>query len=130
MAEEIHVLGLQGFPTELTPRVIPYCIVRIFEECIDTKSKHFSAIKLTNLFFFFCSVLDIDSWHNNGKQYDVISALNLLDRCDKPMTLLRQIHSVLKPETGRLVLAVVIPFKPYVEFGTLASQMQVCLRFR
>ena len=25
---------LQGFPTELTPRVIPCCIVRIFEECI------------------------------------------------------------------------------------------------
>ncbi len=24
---------LQGFPTELTPRVIPCCIVRIFEEC-------------------------------------------------------------------------------------------------
>ncbi len=24
---------LQGFPTELTPQVIPCCIVRIFEEC-------------------------------------------------------------------------------------------------
>ncbi len=28
--------GLQGFPTELTPRVIPCCIVRILEECICT----------------------------------------------------------------------------------------------
>ncbi len=26
--------GLQGFPTELTPRVIPCCNVRIFEECV------------------------------------------------------------------------------------------------
>ncbi len=25
--------GLQGFPTELTPRVIPCCIVRVLEEC-------------------------------------------------------------------------------------------------
>ncbi len=36
-AETIHrgnpCYDLQGFPTELTPRVIPCCIVRIFEEC-------------------------------------------------------------------------------------------------
>ena len=67
------------------------------------------------IFGFHCSVLNIDEWHNH--QYDVISALNLIDRCDKPMTLLRQIHQALKPGTGRLLLAVVIPYKPYVEFG-------------
>ena len=27
------VSGFRGFPTELTPRGIPCCIVRIFEEC-------------------------------------------------------------------------------------------------
>ena len=27
--------GVQGFPMELTPRVIPCCIVRIFEECMS-----------------------------------------------------------------------------------------------
>ena len=63
------------------------------------------------------SVLDIDEWSSGERSYDVISCLNLLDRCDKPATLLRNIHKSLTPGTGRLILALVIPFKPYVEFG-------------
>ncbi|KAG8145641.1 hypothetical protein E2320_012163, partial [Naja naja] len=32
-------------------------------------------------------VLGINEWQNTGFQYDVISCLNLLDRCDQPLTL-------------------------------------------
>lgn len=63
------------------------------------------------------SVLDIDEWHHTGYKYDVISCLNLLDRCDDPLLLLRDIQKSLVPRTGRLILAVVLPFQPYVEVG-------------
>ena len=63
-------------------------------------------------------VIGIDEWSNNNSiKYDVISCLNLLDRCDKPLNVLQQIQTALTPITGRLVLAVVFPFRPYVEFG-------------
>ena len=43
----------------------------------------------------------------------------MLDRCDEPVTLLRHIRESLTPVTGRAVVAVVFPFKPYVEFSEL-----------
>ncbi|KAI5103041.1 methyltransferase-like protein 9 isoform X1, partial [Silurus meridionalis] len=60
-------------------------------------------------------LLEIDEWQNTGFQYDIISCLNLLDRCDEPLQLLRDIKKALVPRTGRLILAVVLPFQPYVE---------------
>ncbi|KAH9488880.1 Methyltransferase-like protein 9 [Bulinus truncatus] len=63
-------------------------------------------------------VLGVDEWSSSGIQFDLISCLNLLDRCDKPLSLLADIRKSLKPGTGRLLVAVVIPFKPYVEFGS------------
>lgn len=69
------------------------------------------------------SVLGIDDWAAltsdsdsvNPHQYDVISCLNLLDRCERPLQLLQQIHASLRPSSGRLLLAVVLPFSSYVE---------------
>lgn len=62
-------------------------------------------------------LLGIDEWQQTGFKYDVISCLNLLDRCDDPIALLRDIRESLVPKTGRLILAVVLPFQPYVEIG-------------
>ncbi|XP_078274173.1 protein-L-histidine N-pros-methyltransferase [Rhinoraja longicauda] len=62
-------------------------------------------------------VLEVDEWQSGRLQYDVISCLNLLDRCDQPLTLLRDIRNVLEPWRGLLILAVVLPFQPYVEKG-------------
>ena len=42
------------------------------------------------------------------------SALNLFDRCDKPLSIISDIHKSLKP-SGYLVVALVLPFRPYVE---------------
>lgn len=67
--------------------------------------------------FFFVSLLEIDEWQKTDFQYDVISCLNLLDRCDEPLQLLRDIKKALVPLTGRLILAVVLPFQPYVEIS-------------
>ncbi|KAJ8246354.1 hypothetical protein GJAV_G00266810 [Gymnothorax javanicus] len=63
------------------------------------------------------TLLEIDGWQNTGFQFDVISCLNLLDRCDQPLTLLADIRRALVPVTGRLLLAAVLPFEPSVEVG-------------
>ncbi|XP_067130666.1 protein-L-histidine N-pros-methyltransferase isoform X2 [Centruroides vittatus] len=60
-------------------------------------------------------ILDVNKWAEESKKYDVVSCLNLLDRCDKPITLLNQIKSKLKPTTGRLIIALVLPLSQYVE---------------
>ncbi|KAI7796872.1 putative methyltransferase-like protein 9 [Triplophysa rosa] len=65
------------------------------------------------------SLLGIDEWHRTGFQYDLISCLNLLDRCDEPFKLLSEIKKSLVPGTGRLILAAVLPFQPYVETGKM-----------
>lgn len=62
-------------------------------------------------------LLGIDEWQQTGFKYDLISCLNLLDRCDDPLALLRDIHDSLIPKTGRLIVAAVVPFQPYIEVG-------------
>ncbi|XP_012271889.1 methyltransferase-like protein 9 isoform X2 [Orussus abietinus] len=62
------------------------------------------------------TVLDIDHWHEEAGPFSVILCLNLLDRCDRPSTLLRRLKSALAPG-GRIVVALVLPFGPYVEVG-------------
>ena len=67
-------------------------------------------------------VLDVYNWSKTIEdsekylKFDVISCLNLFDRCDKPITFLKDIKSALKPN-GTLVVALVLPFKPYVEYN-------------
>lgn len=51
--------------------------------------------------------------------WDVVSIFNVLDRCDHPADLLRGAIRLLKPDTGRLLLAVVLPFSEFVEDGTI-----------
>lgn len=64
------------------------------------------------------NVLEVESWSESKPEfYDMISCLNLLDRCEKPAALLNEIRLALKPE-GLLLVALVLPFRPYVEFGS------------
>ena len=59
---------------------------------------------------------EVDAALRDG--FDCVSLLNVLDRCDTPLTLLRSLASLLKPGSGQLLLAVVLPFRPFVEQGT------------
>ncbi|XP_069701321.1 protein-L-histidine N-pros-methyltransferase [Periplaneta americana] len=63
-------------------------------------------------------LLDVESWSEAGITFDVITCLNLLDRCDRPLTLLRELRAALSPG-GKVVVALVLPFNPYVEIGRL-----------
>lgn len=49
--------------------------------------------------------------------YDLVSMLNVLDRADKPISMLKALKSCIKKD-GRILLAVVLPFCPFVESGT------------
>jgi len=58
-------------------------------------------------------VLEIDNWAKPDS-FDLISALNLFDRCDKPLSIISEIQKSLK-SGGFFLVALVLPFKPYVE---------------
>ena len=47
--------------------------------------------------------------------FDVVAALNLCDRVRSPRALLRDLKRALKAKTGILILAIVVPFRPFVE---------------
>jgi 2-polyprenyl-3-methyl-5-hydroxy-6-metoxy-1,4-benzoquinol methylase len=62
----------------------------------------------------------VETWPEAGIKFDVITCLNLLDRCDRPLSLLRVLKASLSPG-GRVVVALVLPFNPYVEIGKLTA---------
>jgi len=67
-------------------------------------------------------VLEVETWSESRPEfYDMISCLNLLDRCEKPATLLSEMRGALKPG-GLLLVALVLPFRPYVEFSSVDSK--------
>lgn len=76
------------------------------------------------------TILDVNEWHKQQNartnsslaeaeshlKYDAISCLNLLDRCESPITLLKNVRESLV-DNGLLIVAIVLPFKPYVEYN-------------
>ncbi|XP_050421059.1 protein-L-histidine N-pros-methyltransferase isoform X2 [Adelges cooleyi] len=66
-------------------------------------------------------LLDADLWWNHEEKFDIVSCLNLLDRCSDPMDLLDNIKNSLKPN-GRVVIALVLPYKPFDEFKSVVPE--------
>lgn len=50
--------------------------------------------------------------------FDVVSLMNLLDRCDQPLDMLKDAARLAVPDTGRVLIALVLPFSEFVEDGT------------
>ena len=93
------------------------------------------------------SVLEIDKWkpepepehapqhHGDSvaltmkepRQYDVISCLNVLDRCDKPLALIEDMRDSIVPVTGRIIIALVLPYHAFVELGRYGRCRGCCL---
>lgn len=59
---------------------------------------------------------DVERWSLSSRRYDLVSALNLLDRHYNPRQLLRNIHAVASRSSCLILLAVVLPMHQYVEF--------------
>lgn len=74
-------------------------------------------------------LLDVEIWPEAGIKFDVITCLNLLDRCDKPLSLLHELKASLSPG-GRVVVALVLPFNPYVETGKLTKHKNCNMKSR
>lgn len=55
-----------------------------------------------------------------NERFDAVSLLNVLDRCDRPLSLLAQARQVLRPG-GTLVIALVLPYRPFVYRGGQSS---------
>lgn len=55
------------------------------------------------------------------RHFELVSCLNVLDRCDRPRYLLHQLRSRLRPGSGRLLLALVVPYRPMVETRTFPA---------
>ncbi|CAG5025298.1 unnamed protein product [Parnassius apollo] len=58
------------------------------------------------------TLLDTEQWWRG--EFSCVCALNVLDRCARPRAMLRHARAALLPH-GRLLLALVLPYKPYVE---------------
>ncbi|WKY14117.1 hypothetical protein Q1695_000012 [Nippostrongylus brasiliensis] len=59
---------------------------------------------------------DVEGWSSTSRQYDLISALNLIDRHYNPKKLLKDLHTLALRSNCLVLLAVVLPVHQYVEF--------------
>jgi SAM-dependent methyltransferase len=65
---------------------------------------------------FRCHETDLARAPVPGGPYDLVTCLNVLDRCERPRSLLANLANALAPD-GRLVLATPFPFDPFVYDG-------------
>lgn len=77
-------------------------------------------------------VLPKDNWKTRGP-FNLISALNLLDRFYDPYKLLSDIHEVALRDDALVLMAVVLPLTQYIEFqvdgqkGNAPSELKIKL---
>jgi protein-L-isoaspartate O-methyltransferase len=87
----------------------------LFDETTTTEVSRGMARKLRRLGFH-CLRADLSTDNLPDSPYDVISCLNVLDRCRLPLTLLARLREGLAA-AGRLVVAVPLPYSPHVYDG-------------
>lgn len=58
-------------------------------------------------------VVEVEGWQQYN--YDVITCLNVLDRCDNPVGLLQDMYNTLSKEGGTAIIALVLPYYGMVE---------------
>lgn len=86
-----------------------------FDEVAVTETSRAMARSLTRRGYR-CHRIDLADHEVPAPPYDVISCLNVLDRCDRPRTLLERAASALN-HRGRLVVATPLPLNPFVYEG-------------
>ena len=84
---------------------------RLFDEVTATETSKPMVRRLEKLGFRVISG-DLATLPHTDK-YDVVSLLNVLDRCDRPLSLLGRARELVR-SGGRLVIALVLPYRPFV----------------
>jgi SAM-dependent methyltransferase len=65
-------------------------------------------------------VLEVDLGETDIEgTFDAVSLLNVLDRCDRPLSLLARARQLLRPG-GVLIIALVLPYRPFVYRGRVS----------
>ncbi len=87
-------------------------LARLFDSTMVTETSSKMAARLRKQGYE-CIEGDVASLPTLPGPFDCVSLLNVLDRCDKPLTLLGQARSALRPG-GLLLIALVLPYHPFV----------------
>jgi SAM-dependent methyltransferase len=90
-------------------------IAPLVRETVTTETSKVMARNLRKSGFR-CHETDVAESGVPEPRYDLVTCLNVIDRCSRPRTLLSQLTSALEPG-GRLVLATPFPFDPFVYDG-------------
>lgn len=88
----------------------------LFEDVVTTELSRAMVFRLRRRGFA-CFRQDVAQLGVPDGPYDVVSCLNVLDRCDHPLTLLANLRAGLKDQ-GILVVALVLPYRPFVYDGS------------
>lgn len=88
---------------------------QLFAETTVTETSRAMARRLRRQGYH-CIEGDISELNDEAMKFDAVSLLNVLDRCDRPLSLLGKARTFLKPG-GLLIIALVLPYGPFVYDG-------------
>lgn len=90
------------------------CIAPLFDRVTAAETSRGMARRLRRQGF---AVIDGDvAADPPNSTFDAVSLLNVLDRCDRPLSLLGAARTLLRPQ-GLLIVALVLPYRPFVYDG-------------
>jgi SAM-dependent methyltransferase len=87
-------------------------LASLFSQVTVTETSKPMAKRLRKLGYT-CIAEDISRRNDLRHCFDVVSLLNVLDRCDRPMSLLATARQAVRPG-GLVLIALVLPYKPFV----------------
>uniref|UniRef100_A0A7S0EUT0 Methyltransferase domain-containing protein n=1 Tax=Hanusia phi TaxID=3032 RepID=A0A7S0EUT0_9CRYP len=103
--------GDGGVTLELAPLFSEIVATEASQSCVDAIARKGIEVVHTQ---------DLNAFPSN--RYDVVMCFNVLDRCSCPQDLIFDMHRLAVQETGRIILAVALPFRPYVECGPMGKK--------
>lgn len=124
----LHLLGPDHFQTLLGPHLggrlldvgagagdVTSRAAPAFDSVVTTETSLAMSLRLRRRGYR-CHRVDLARKGIDESPFDVATCLNVIDRCDRPRTLLRNVADRLAPD-GRMVVAVAIPLDPFVYDG-------------
>jgi len=94
---------------------VTHALAPLFERVATTEMSRAMAFRLRRRGFA-CFRQDVTTAGVPEPPYDAIACLNVLDRCDRPLTLLGNLRAGLR-DRGLLLLSLVLPYRPFVYDG-------------